>query len=321
MKQAHPVDVTVILVSYNVRRHVLAALRSVSGTSALRVETIVVDNASSDGTVAAVREEFPGTVVVEAGANRGFGAGNNLGLRRAGGRYVLFLNPDAELRPGALEHLVAYLDAHPDVGIVGPRLRYPDGQVQPSRRRFPPIRTLLIESAIPGHWWFGWPSLRRYYLDDVADDHAQDVDWLVGAALLVRRDAIDALGGFDERFFLYSEELDLGRRFRSRGWRIVFDPDAEVIHHEGKSSEQNLARRAIAFNESKARYAEKYAGADVGRALRLYLLANTVYDLALETSKLLLGHKPELRRARVRALAQVVRFQACHLRADQSLRE
>lgn len=314
-------DVSVVVVSYNVRRHVLDALRSVPPGGDLQIETIVVDNASSDGSVATIREEFPETIVVEAGENRGFGAANNLGLRRARGRYVLFLNPDAELRPGALERLVAYLDARPDVGIVGPRLRHPDGTVQPSRRRFPSIRTLLVESTVPGRWWSGWPALRRYYLDDVPDDDAQDVDWLVGAALLVRRDAIEALGGFDERFFLYSEELDLARRFRLRGWRVVYDPEAEVIHHEGKSSEQNLAGRAIAFNESKARYAEKYAGRDVGRSLRLYLLANTVYDLALEAAKLLLVHKPRLRRARVRALARIVRYQACHLNNSCSLRE
>jgi GT2 family glycosyltransferase len=147
----------------------------------------------------------------------------------------------------------------------------------------------------------------------VDDGHAQDVDWLVGAALLARREILEAVGGFDERFFMYSEELDLCRRIRLRGWRIVFCPDAEVLHHEGQSSEQNLARRAIAFNESRARYAEKYAGPDVGRALRLYLLANTLYDLTADTLKLALGHKPALRRGRIRALAEVARFQASHL--------
>lgn len=307
--------VSIIVVSYNVRDLLLAALSSIRDQAGpVEVETIVVDNASTDGTVRAVSAAFPEVAVVELLENRGFGAANNVGLRRARGRYILFLNPDAALRPDALPILVRYLDDHPDVGVVAPRLRYPDGSIQPSRRRFPTVATLLVESTVPQRWWSGWPANQRYFLAGTAEEDEQDVDWVVGAAFLARRNALDPIGGFDERFFMYSEELDLCRRIRSRGWRIGYCPNAEVVHHEGRSSEQNLARRAINFNESRARYAEKYAGADVGRALRLYLLANTAYDLGVETAKLLLGHKRRLRLHRVRALAMVAIHQICHLR-------
>lgn len=307
-------DVSVVVVSYNVRELVCRCLDSIdAATYGLTVEQVVVDNASTDGSVELIETRHPDVRLIASDRNLGFGAANNLGFRQVRGRFVLLLNPDAELRPGALETLVAFLDRHPDVGVVGPRLRFPDGSVQPSRRRFPTLATLLIESAAPSRWWDGWPALRRFYVADRPDDQTQDVDWLVGAALLIRREALEGIGGFDERFFMYSEELDLARRIRERGWRLVYHPAAEVVHHEGKSSEQNLARRAMLFNESKARYAAKWAGADVGRALRLYLLLNTLYDLAAESAKLILGYKPALRRARVAALLRVVRFQARRL--------
>jgi len=215
--------------------------------------------------------------------------------------------------PDALATMLSYLEANPGVGAVGPRLLYPDGVTQSSRRRFPTPVTALVESTLVQRWWPDSPVLRSYYLEDRSPDQIQDVDWLTGACLLARGEAIRSIGGFDERFFMYSEELDLGRRLRDSGWRIVYLPAARVVHHEGRSSELNPARRAQDFNESKCRYFEKHHGAAVGRALRVFLLANATIDLTEETIKLALRHRPELRRKRVRNLAKVVLYQWRHL--------
>lgn len=299
-------DLSVVIVSYNVRDLLGQCLESVYQTVEDRtVEVIVVDNGSRDGTVETVAARFPEVRLLANSGNPGFGAANNQAFSLASGRALLYLNPDAELRPGALSAMLDYLDAHPDVAVVGPRTFYPNGAGQSTRRRFPTPLTALVESTrLQRLGWIQGP-LARYYVADRSDSEEQDVDWLVGACLMVRRSVMESVGGFDERFFMYSEELDLCQRIRQRGWRIVYLPNAEIIHHEGRSSEQNLARRALAFNESKCRYFEKHFGAPTGRALRLYLLANTVGDLAEESLKFLIGHRRELREARIRQLWQV----------------
>jgi N-acetylglucosaminyl-diphospho-decaprenol L-rhamnosyltransferase len=305
---------SVIVVSYNVRSLLERCLASIPAEAAGRpVEVIVVDNASTDGTVAAVRTAFPMVTVLAEAINQGFTVANNRGVAASRGASLLFLNPDAELTPGALDRLVAELGAHPDVAVVGPRLRFPSGKPQSSRRRFPTPLTALVESTVLQRWWPTAPTLRRYYLLDHSDDRSQDVDWLVGACLLVRRAAFAGLGGFDERFFMYSEELDFCRRARAAGWRVRYLPAAEVIHHEGKSSEQNLARRAQRFQESKCRYFEKYYGQAVGRALRLCLMADTLFRAVEEAAKLGVGHRPALRLCRLRQWAAVAGEQWNHL--------
>ena len=307
--------ISVIIVSYNVRELLRQCLRSLEepGNSAVIDEVIVVDNASRDDSAAMIRQEFPRVVLIENAANPGFTAANNQALRIARGAQILFLNPDAEVTPGALVRMSTYLNENPRVGVLGPKLRFPDGTIQSSRRRFPTLLTALLESTVAERCWPENDTVRHFRVSDRDDNTVQDVDWLVGACLLARREVVDSVGGFDERFFMYSEELDWCRRAKSVDWRVTFLPTAEVVHHEGKSSEQNLVRRAINFSESKCRYFEKYYGWQVGLALRFYLLANTTFEVLLELGKLGLGHKRQLRRARVAALARVAEFQARHL--------
>jgi GT2 family glycosyltransferase len=171
------------------------------------VEIIVVDSASADGTPAMVADEFPRVKLIASPVNLGYAKGNNLALQAAQGRYLFVLNPDTEVLPGAFAQLMAYLDTHPEVGVLGPGLRYADGSPQSTRRRFPSLRILFLESTwlqslAPKKW------LDHYYARDLPAEQPTVVDWVVGAALLVRREAYATVGGLDEGFFMYSEELD-----------------------------------------------------------------------------------------------------------------
>ena len=295
-------DLSVVIVSYNVREHLLACLETVCAslkTGGLRGEVIVVDNASHDGTVDAVRAAFPGVEVIANRENRGFAVANNQGIRRARGRVVVLLNPDTRVASDALGRLVHYLDENPAVGVVGPRLLYPDGRTQPSRRRFPTLLTGFLESTVVQDYWRDNRVLRRYYVADRSDDETQEVDWLVGACLAVRREAIETAGLLDERFFLYSEEVEWCWRIRRAGWRVVYLPEATVYHHESASAGQEPASRQIAFDTAKVQLYERLHGRPAAELVRAFLLLNYLARIAIEGSKWLLGHKRELRRERI----------------------
>ena len=302
------VDLSIVIVNWNVCDLLRRCLHSIFSNlqSPISSQVVVVDNGSSDGSVEMVRAEFPTVHVIANTENRGFPAANNQGLAVAQGRYILLLNPDTEIVGDGLATLLAFADAHPDVGMVGPQLLYPDGSIQSSRRRFPTLATAFFEST----WLQPYAPrrlLERYELLDQSDTVVQDVDWLYGAALMARREAIEQVGPMDESFFMYSEELDWCRRFRETGWRVVYLPAAQIIHHEGKSSEQVVAARHIHFQTSKVRYFRKYHGRVTAEALRLFLLVSYVWQLGVEGAKWLIGHKRPLRAERIAAYRQVLR--------------
>jgi N-acetylglucosaminyl-diphospho-decaprenol L-rhamnosyltransferase len=306
------VDLTIVVVSWNVRdllRRCLDSVRPIPNSQypISSIEIIVIDNASTDGSAEMVRTEFPDVCLVANAENRGFTAANNQGLALSQGRHLLLLNPDTEIVGDALATMVGYMDDHPQVGALGPQLRYPDGSLQSSRRRFPTFATALVESTVVQEWWGDNPILRRYYMSDAPDDAIQPVDWVVGACLLVRRQAYEQAGGLDEGFFMYSEEMDWCRRIKDAGWEIVYLPTATVVHYEGKSSEQVVPARHIHFQSSKVRYFRKHHGTLQAEALRWFLLGTYVYQMAREGAKWLLGHKRPLRTERIRAYRQVLR--------------
>jgi GT2 family glycosyltransferase len=224
-------DVSVVVVSWNVRGPILECLASVCAEVAgLSAEVFVVDNGSEDGSAAAVRESFPGVRVIETGANVGFALAANVGLREATGRALLLLNPDARLLPGALGSLLGALRALPDAGICVPLLRHPDGSPQPSWARFPGVRAewtgRLDRSQAPAP-----PTA-------LAGAAPFPVDWVGGACLLARREAVEAVGLLDERFFLYGEDVEWCHRMLRGGWRTYLVPAAAAVHHGGMSAAQ-----------------------------------------------------------------------------------
>ncbi len=301
--EAPTLDLSVIIVSYNVRDHLLNCLASIEAwlaETSYAVEVIVVDNASHDGSADSVRRRFPNTRIVELGANIGFAAANNRAVGIARGQYVNFLNPDTTVVGDAFGVMLRYLREHPDVGVIGPRLQYPDGTIQSTRRRFPTRRTGFFESTIIQQYWRDNAILRRYYVSDRSADETQDVDWLVGACLFTRRETLETAGLFDERYFMYSEEVEWCHRVREAGWRVVYLPSATIVHREGSSSKLDLPVRQINFDTSKVMLFEHLHGKRSASALRVFLLGSYLLHALIEAGKGLLGHKRPLRKERVR---------------------
>ncbi|MCL5951645.1 MAG: glycosyltransferase family 2 protein [Chloroflexi bacterium] len=312
-------DLSFLIVSWNVCDLLQQCLQSINGElealakdsplpdhHPLNAQIIVVDNASSDDTLRMLQVDFPQVQVLANSENVGFTRGNNQALAEARGRYLFLLNPDAELQPGALAALLTFMESHPRVGLIGPRLWYADGSLQSSRRRFPTLATAFFESTILQLWFPHNATLAHYYMLDTDDDAAQEVDWVTGAAMFVRRELYEKIGGLDEGFFMYSEELDWCYRAKRAGWQVVYLPAANVLHREGQSSGQVLAQRDIYFHSSKVRFFRKYHGSFAAGVLRLFLLLMFAFQLLEEGAKWLLGHKRPLRAARVRAYWQVL---------------
>jgi GT2 family glycosyltransferase len=301
-------DLTVSVVSYRTRELLARCLEALDiERQSLDMQVVVVDNASDDGSAEMVELQFPWVRLIRNVRNVGFAAAQNQALHSTRGRYWLLLNSDAAPTPGSLETLVQFMDANPQVAVAGPRLRYPDGSVQPSRRRFPTVATLFLESTQLQRFSPTNPVLQRYYVQDRSDDEPQDVDWLVGACLCVRAYAAEQVGLLDERFFMYSEELDWCRRFMSAGWRVSYVPSAEVTHLEGASSRQDLAARDRLFQASKLAYAAKWHGPLVAFSLRAYLIVEYVARAIEEGLKLSLGSRVDERRARLRVIGSGLR--------------
>jgi GT2 family glycosyltransferase len=276
--------------------------------SSVDLDVTVVDNASGDGSADLVAAQFPWVRLIRSSRNMGFGAAHNQVLRRLNSPYALVLNSDAAPLPGALRTLVDFLDAHPPVAVAGPKLLFPNGAVQPSRRRFPTVSTLFMESTQVQRISPRNRVLDRYYMVDCIDNNQpSSVDWLVGACLCVRAEAIRQVGLFDERFFMYSEEMDWCRRFREAGWLVAYVPAAEVSHLQGGSTRLDLSARDRQFQASKLRYAAKWHGRRVAAALRLYLVLEYLVRAVEESLKLSLGSRVPERQARLRVIRSGLR--------------
>jgi GT2 family glycosyltransferase len=230
-------DVSVVVVSYQTREMLGACLRSCRhDAAALRVELVVVDNASSDGSPEMVARDFPDARLVRSGSNLGFAAACNRGLAVARGRHVVLLNPDARLQPGALATAVRRMDEQPRTGLAGARLLSADGAPQPSARMFPSVlNTLLFLTGLPDsrpHSRFFGRANRTW----ASPEQPAEVDWVPGAFSIVRADLLARLGGFDERFYFYFEEVDLCRRVRAAGYSVCYWPDVVVVHEGAGAS-------------------------------------------------------------------------------------
>jgi N-acetylglucosaminyl-diphospho-decaprenol L-rhamnosyltransferase len=260
--------VSVIVVTFNALPWVERALESVRGR-----EAIVVDNGSTDGTVELVREQFPDVRVIQ-GENKGFGGGSNLGMRAATGDWFLLLNSDAWATEGALERLVAFGEAHNEAAVVGPRLRFPDGRLQRSVRGFPTVWRLATEYLFLRKLAPRTRALNAFYGNGFDYERPLEAEFLMGSVLLVRREAADTVGLFDEDFFMFSEETDWCYRFRQAGWKILFTPDAEFVHVGGASTRQNWNPMFQEQVRGHLRFLAKHRGAREAERARKLLAAS-----------------------------------------------
>jgi len=238
-------DLSVSIVNTGSRELLLACLASLAGTAA---EIVVLDNASEDGSVPAVHERFPDVRVIAQRQRAGFGANHNTVIRATTGRYVYVLNEDTTADDWGFEALTSYLDAHPRVAALGPRLVYPDGRPQDSAWRFPTPLVSMLSLA----------TLGRLGVTQSRGVAPRAVDWVMGAAVLLRREALEEVGLFDEGFFLYSEEVDLQARLHRAGWEVHYFPEVTVVHHESQFSADIPERRINEMWRSRHRYWNKH---------------------------------------------------------------
>ncbi|MFN2556527.1 MAG: glycosyltransferase family 2 protein [Nitriliruptorales bacterium] len=253
-----------VIVTHDTRHEALACISTLRPAGA--EEIVLVDSGSHDGTAEAVRAAFPGVVVVEL-PNVGYGQAANIGVARTSSPYVVVANADTRFAPGSISALAAELDANPDLAAAGPLVRYPDGRLQASARRLPTLPQALGH-ALLGLWWPDNPWTRAYRMRDVDPNQAREVDWLSGCALALRREAFVAVGGFDPAYFMFVEDVDLGYRLRKAGWRMIFTPQAEVVHAVGASTRARRAAMVIEHAKSLDRFYGRAYAHGPGRLLR-----------------------------------------------------
>jgi N-acetylglucosaminyl-diphospho-decaprenol L-rhamnosyltransferase len=266
-------DLSIIIVNWNTRDLLIQCLRSIYETiNTLSFEVIVVDNASTDDSVAVTRERFPHVKILENQDNVGFARANNQATLASQGRYMLFFNSDAILLPNAAQALFDLAEANPHAGIVGAQLRNPDGSFQASHTPFPDLwKEFMILSGL------GRLILGRWYPSYGPEENRgpQVVDYVEGACLLVRRSAFGEVGGLDEDYFMYAEEVDWCYAMKENGWQVWYQPAARVIHLGGGSSQNRRTQKESNLYKSRVRFFRKHYGRLAAAILKLQILVFT----------------------------------------------
>jgi GT2 family glycosyltransferase len=253
--------ISVIIVSWNACNYLRKCLTTIAATGGTCVrEVIVVDNASKDGSPEMVAAEFPTVTLIQTGQNLGFARANNVGIHRATGDYLALVNSDVELHADCFQQLIAYLEAHPKAGLIGPKVLGGDGLLQRTCRRLPTVwntmcRTLALDDVL-GQWpLFSGREMRHWDHQDL-----MEVEVLSGCFWLARKSAVDQVGGLDERFFFYAEDVDWCKRFRAAGWQVVFVPTASATHYGGASSSNAPLRFSVEMLRANLTYWKKHYG-------------------------------------------------------------
>lgn len=268
-------ELAVIIVSYNTKDLLRTCLESLCrevGSSDAHI--MVVDNGSTDGSEAIVRKQFSRVQWVENGKNLGFAAAINIGVKKSSGEYILFLNPDVTVLEGGLSKTLKYIHQHSEVGIVGCKILSPDGSVQQSARELPTLWTLFLENSFLYKLLPHTGLLRNPWVTDV--DREQEVDIVKGAFLVIRREALESVGGLDERFFLYSEEQDLCLRVKKAGWNVMYVPVPAIVHYEGGSSVPGKNSSKLMVYESEYKYFRKHYGTFYAKAASAIMVGGLV---------------------------------------------
>ncbi len=272
-------DLSIVIVGYNSVAELGDCLKSVRDSGAdSRIETVVVDNASTDGTVEFLERDHPEVRVVANGRNLGYSRAVNQGIAEARAGYVLVLNPDILVLPGALDRLVSFMDERPDVGIAGSKLLNTDGTLQHSCRRFYTFWTLVLRRTPLGRLFRNGRTISNYLMLDFDHEESREVDWVIGACMIVRKKALADFGGMDERFFLYFEDVDWCYRVWQSGWKVWYVADSVMQHrHARESARPGLSKQFVAHGLSMIHFYEKWGKAIYGLKKYRRVLTNSVF--------------------------------------------
>lgn len=263
-------DISLIIVNRNVGRLLSRCLDSIKASGDISCEVIVVDNASTDGSQDMLSKEHPEVKLITNPQNLGFAAACNIGIKAATGKYPILLNPDTLVGPGCLKSLIDFMESNPKAGLAGPKVLNPDGSLQPTTRAIPGYVNILFARKSPiTAIWPGNPGAASYMLRDLPDDHPSAVPALAGVCLILRREMLEQTGLLDERYFMYLEDIDLCLTASQKGWQAFYVPQAQLMHHWGKSSEQEKARMGEEHRRSMYLFFEKNHRPDMLQ--RLYL--------------------------------------------------
>ncbi len=270
-------DLSIIIVNYNARGLLRQCLRSLFNSLAgatIKWSITVVDNNSHDDSTAMVREQFPEVRLIPLEYNGGYAKGVNVGIKSTECRYYLILNMDTTIvQPRALERMVEFMDAHPAVGLAGPKLINADGTTQASCCRFPKFLYPVYRRTFFGKLPFAKRAIRDFLMLDWNHNETIPVDWVIGTGMIVRHDALEHVGLMDERFFMYYEDVDWCRRFWEHDWKVMYISDTEIVHYHGRGSAKQSGVISVILNRqtrihitSWFKYVIKYAGKDLPRA-------------------------------------------------------
>ena len=299
MTHAIPPRLSVTICSWNTQDDLRACLRSLEGLK--EIETLVCDNNSEDRSPTMVAEEFPWVRLLAQSTNLGFTGGQNLMIEARGAPHVLLLNSDTVVHPGALDSLLAYLDANPEVGILGPKLLNPDGSLQLSCRRFPNPLAALFRNTPLGRLFPNNRFTREYLMKDFEHDRPREVDWVSGAALLARGELIDRIGGLDPEFFMFCEDVDWCWRTWKAGYKVVYLPSSTITHAIGRSTDKVPNRMIGRFHRSMWRFYRKNMLPEIALPLRPFALVGAGAALALRAGLFILSNKVDRIKERLRS--------------------
>lgn len=260
VKESAPL-LSIIIVTWNGRRYAFECLESLKEhLSELSAEVIVVDNGSTDGTPEAIRLQFPNVTLIENHVNLGFARANNIGMALSRGKYVCLVNSDVVILSGCLERMIEFMEAHPEIGVLGPKMLSPDGGIGASVMRLPTVWNTLccalgLHRIFPRSTLFG-----GFSMDGYAYDAVDNVEVLTAWFLMISRMALQMVGGLDEQFFMYGEDIDWCHRFRAAGWQVVFYSDAGALHYASASADQAPTRFYVEMRRANMQYFRKHHG-------------------------------------------------------------
>ncbi len=309
--QDNAMNISVIIINYNTRDLLLECIRSVTSQKRMfKMEVIVVDNGSTDGSQHSVRVMFPEVQVIQNNTNLGFSKANNIGILKSSGRYVCLVNSDVRVIDNCLQRLMTYMDNNLSIGLIGPKILNPDMTLQVSCKKFPShwnnfTSALGLNIIFTNSPFFSDEDMRYFKHDKI-----QLVDWLAGCVLFVRRTAINDVGLLDDRFFIYLEEVDWCKRFKQHGWNVLFYPGAVAIHHHGASTSKDPTRFALEHQKAFLKYWKKHNGLFSVMLIHIILLLNYVVRIFLRGAlyclfnslRPKLGHKIKIELALLSAL-------------------